>query len=86
MLRHSNRPEMCEQKPYPVGDADPEIGGGGGGGGGVEGSQKQFFLPFGPQFGLRIRGAPLGPSGSATAIRYGFRAHEKAIRYSVNIA
>ena len=72
---------MCEQKPYPVGDADPEMGGGGG-----EGAQKQFFLPFGPQFGLRIRGAPLGPSGSATAIRYGFRAHEKAIRYSVNIA
>ena len=65
---------MCEQKPYPVGDADPE------------GSQKHFFLPFGPQFGLRIRGAPLGPSGSATAIRYGFRADEKAIRYSVNIA
>ena len=72
---------MCEQKPYPVGDADPEIGGGGG-----RGLKNIFFLPFGPQFGLRIRGAPPGPSGSATAIRYGFRADEKAIRYSVNIA
>ena len=31
---------MCEQKPFPVGDPDPEIRGGGGGG---EGSQKHFL-------------------------------------------
>ena len=38
----------------------PEIRGGGGG------SQKTFFRPFRPQFGLKIR----GPSpGSATAVR-----------------
>ena len=52
----------------------------GGGGGGCLGrpldkwgarSTKNFFRPFGPQFGLKVRGAdprPLGPSpGSATA-------------------
>ena len=41
------------------GHPGPEIRGGGG-------SQKTFFRPFGPQFGLKIR----GPSpGSATAVR-----------------
>ena len=45
---------------------DPEIRGEGG-------LQKDFFRPFGPQFGLKIRGAgPLGTSpGSATAIERG---------------
>ena len=33
-------------------DPDPEIRGGGGGGG----LHKQFFRPFGPQFGLKLRG------------------------------
>ena len=58
---------------------------GGGGGGGVHpdpeirgwpGLKKKFFRPFGPQFGLKIRGGhgPPGPSpGSPTG-------------YSVNIA
>ena len=62
---------MCEQKPFPVGDPDPEIEGGGGGG-----VSKTFSS------------CPSGLSlvyGSATAIQYGFRADEKAIRYSVNI-
>ena len=36
------------------GHADPEISGGG------DQSPKIFFQPFGPQFGLKIRGA--GPS------------------------
>ena len=47
-----------------VADPDIKIGGGGGG----AGLQKIFFGPFGPQFGLEIRGAgPPGPSpGSAT--------------------
>ena len=33
-------------------DPDPEIRGGGG----VGGLHKQFFRPFGPQFGLKLRG------------------------------
>ena len=45
---------------------DPEIEGGGG-------LKKIFFRPFGPHFGLRIRGegsGPLGPSpGSATDVQ-----------------
>ena len=48
-------------------DLDLEIRGGGGGGG----SPKILFRPFGPQFGLKVRGcrAPAGPSlGSATEI------------------
>ena len=36
------------------GHPDPEIRGGGGGGGGQ--SSRNFFWPFGPQFGLKIRG------------------------------
>ena len=62
-------------------DPDLEIKGGGrlyrpldkrgdGGWGGGQ-SPKKFFQPFGPQFGLKIRGAPgpPGPSpGSATAM------------------
>ena len=46
----------------------PEITGRGGGGGGC--SQKKFFQPFGPQFGLKIKGGVggSGPSpGSITA-------------------
>lgn len=43
------------------GHPDPEIKGGG-----RERSQKKMFQPFGPQFGLTIRGG--GPSpGSTTA-------------------
>ena len=57
-------------------DPDLQIRGGGGVGGGGEKrraqSQKKLFRPFGPQFGLKIRGwgaGPLGPSpGSATGI------------------
>ena len=37
----------------PVPDPHLEIGEGGGG----NGLQKKFFGPFGPQFGLEIRGA-----------------------------
>ena len=60
--------------PLPVANLDLQIMGGGGGhpdpeirGGGQ--SQKFFFRPFGPHFGLKIRGAGSpGPSpGSATA-------------------
>ena len=40
-----------------VGPSDPEISGGGAGGR----SPKNFFRPFGSQFGLKIRGKP-GPS------------------------
>ena len=36
----------------------PLMGGGGGGGGGP---RKKMFGPFGPQFGLRIRGGPEPP-------------------------
>ena len=54
---------MCQ----PVVDPDFQITGGGGGGGGrdpdpeirggaVGGLHKQFFRPFGPQFGLKLRG------------------------------
>ena len=60
--------------------ADPYLQMGGGGGRGKPGhpdpeiggrrSQKNFFGPFGPQFGLKIRrGRPPGPLfGSATGI------------------
>ena len=50
----------------------PWDGGARGGGGGRErrwgaGLQKKYFWPFGPQFGLKIRGGHLGHSaGSAT--------------------
>ena len=48
------------------GHPDPEIMGRGGGGGGKRGAclQKKFFQPFGPQFGLTIKGGggPPGPS------------------------
>ena len=51
--------------------SDKGVGGGGGGGdhpdpeirGGGR-LLKKFFRPFGPQFGLKIRGCP-GPSGSS---------------------
>ena len=44
-------------------ESDLKIGGGGGGGGshpegGGPVTQKIFFRPFGPQFGLKLRGAP----------------------------
>ena len=42
------------------GHPDPEIRVGGGEG---RSQKKNFFRPFGPQFGLKIRGRP-GPSGS----------------------
>ena len=54
-------------------DTDLEIRGGGGGGGHPEGGAslpKNFFWPFGPQFGLKIRAGQAGPPGmpgSATA-------------------
>ena len=63
--------------PHTVADPDLQIRGGGGhpdpeiSGGGL---QKDFFLPFGPQFGLKIRGAPSPPGTSprsATAIERG---------------
>ena len=63
--------------PHTVADPDLQIRGGPviqtlrSGGGGVH---KDFFRPFGPQFGLKIRGAraPLGTSPrSATAIERG---------------
>ena len=40
-----------------VGRSSRPLDNGGGGGGGA-GLQKKFFRPFGPQFGLKIRGAP----------------------------
>ena len=45
------------------GHPEPLMGGGGGGRGrGVGGvSAKKLFGPFGPQFGLRIRGGPEPP-------------------------
>ena len=46
-------------------ETDLEIRGLGGGG---EGLPKKFFWPFGPQFGLQIKGGCLGPSpGSPNA-------------------
>ena len=49
-----------------VPDPDLEIRGGGGGGR----CPKKIFRPFGPQYGIKIRGAgPPGPSpGSATGL------------------
>ena len=45
---------------------------GGGGAGGLQKTQKKFFRPFGPQFGLKIRGNP-GPSpGSVTFLLFFF--------------
>ena len=52
---------------YAVGDPDLQIRGGGGGSGHPDPeirsgqSPKNFFRPFGPQFGLKIRGAPPRP-------------------------
>ena len=43
-----------------VPDQDLEIKGGGGGGMGAD-LRKNFFRPFGPQFGLKIRGRGRGP-------------------------
>ena len=46
-------------------DPDFEIRRGGGGGGVGEGADsKNFFLPFGPQFGLKISGGRGGPQHS----------------------
>ena len=64
---------MCHSA---VADPDLQIREGGGGGHpdpeirGAPASKKIFFRPFGPHFGLKIRGegGPPGPSsGSATA-------------------
>ena len=44
-----------------VPDPDLEIKGGGGGGGMDADLRKNFFRPFGPQFGLKIRGRGRGP-------------------------
>ena len=39
------------------------------GGGGAAPSKKDFFRPFGPQFGIKIRGERVFPSpGSASAV------------------
>ena len=54
------------------GHPDPEIRG--------EQSTKNFFRPFGPPFGLKIRGGagPPGPSHrSATGVRRGRKARRK---------
>ena len=52
----------CVTDFYSAADPDLQIRGGGR-------SQKNFFRPFGPQFGLKIMGCP-GPSpGSATVIQ-----------------
>ena len=49
-----------------VPDSDLELGGGGG-----PSLQTNFFLPFGPQFGLRIRGAgPPGPSPGSITVKW----------------
>ena len=60
----------------PVPDPDIEISGGPGHpdpkirGGGEACLPKEFFWPFGPQFGPKIRGGGVGPSpGFATVIR-----------------
>ena len=45
-----------------VPDTDLEIKGGGGGGGEAW-SPKNFFWPFGPRFGLKIRGGGRGSPG-----------------------
>ena len=46
-------------------DPDLEIRGvGGGGGGGGAGLQKNSFRPFGPNFGLKIRGGGAAPGPS----------------------
>ena len=47
----------AQQRPYAesVPDPDPEMVGGGGGGEGRS-PKKTFFLPFGPPFGLKLRG------------------------------
>ena len=53
------------------GAAKPRVGGGGGGGGGDEGGglKEIVFRPFGPHFGLKIRGAgPPGPSPGTTTV------------------
>ena len=67
-----------KRKNKTVPDPDLEIRGGrqssrplgkGGGGGGGGGNQKTFFWPFGPQFGLKLRGG--GPPGPLPWIRHG---------------
>ena len=45
---------------------------GGGGGGSLQKTQKNFFRPFGPQFGLKIRGNPGLSPGSVTFLLFFF--------------
>ena len=76
---------------YPSGRSRPTDKGGGGGHldpevRGSPGLKKIIFRPFGPQFGLKVRGAgPPGPSsGSATVSYYTeqlFVSPRKAVRY-----
>ena len=64
----------CDIAPFSAGSRPCDGGGGGGGGGGLGSpldrwgarSPKNFFRPFGPQFGLKVRAAdppapPLDP-------------------------
>ena len=44
----------------------------GGGGGGLQKTQKKFFRPFGPQFGLKLRGNPGPSAGSVTFLLFFF--------------
>ena len=46
--------------------------GAGGGGGGLQKTQKKFFRPFGPQFGLKLRGNPGPSAGSVTFLLFFF--------------
>ena len=64
-----------------VPDPDLEIKGGGGKGRGAD-LRKNFFRPFGPQFGLKIRGRGSSP-GSATALALNKNA--SALAYSDTI-
>ena len=45
---------------------------GGGSGGGLQKTQKKFFRPFGPQFGLKLRGNPGPSAGSVTFLLFFF--------------
>ena len=55
------------------GHPDPEIRGGGGG------LKKNLFRPFGPQFGLKIRGAG-GPPGTSPGSAIGHCRREDPLR------
>ena len=61
------------------GHLDPEVRG-------SPGLKKIIFRPFGPQFGLKVRGAgPPGPSSGSTTVSYYteqlFVSPRKAVRY-----